>query len=118
MNRTGLINYVSAYSMCSKEKAKEWVDDIILSMAENIVRTGELKLPHFGTFRVRTRRAYKGRNPKTRAVVDVPTVVMVAFRPSEELKTRLKTKYAETLISSSTVSESSSSPRPVDDASG
>jgi DNA-binding protein HU-beta len=49
-----------------------------------------VQLVGFGTFRVKTRKARKGRNPKTGEVIKIPASKTVTFKPGSELKKTIK----------------------------
>ncbi|GAB6078960.1 HU family DNA-binding protein [Hydrogenobaculum acidophilum] len=62
----------------------------ILSKA--ILKDGYVNLYGFGTFKVSTRKARKGRNPKTGEVIDIPDQKTVRFRLNSSLKEQLNQK--------------------------
>jgi DNA-binding protein HU-beta len=43
----------------------------------------------FGSFEVKTRKARKGRNPKTGAVINIPKKKRIKFNPSKSFKDSL-----------------------------
>lgn len=56
---------------------------------DNLAAGNEVMLSGVGTFKVKLRKARKGRNPKTGELVDVPEHKKVAFVPSPIMKTKL-----------------------------
>ena len=50
----------------------------------------DVQLKGFGTFSVRQMPARKGRNPKTGEEITIPPTRKLTFRPSNELKKRIK----------------------------
>lgn len=60
----------------------------------NIIKalsTGEnVKITRFGNFIVRSKRARKGRNPKTGKHLEISARKIVVFKPSDILKERIK----------------------------
>jgi DNA-binding protein HU-beta len=49
-------------------------------------------LPGFGTFTCPTRKARKGRNPKTGEAIEIPAYTIPVFRPSKKLKASVNAK--------------------------
>lgn len=87
----------------------EWIDQIAASAGVEISKANLLKIvditfdqikkavkkdkrffvPGFGTFSVRQRKARKGRNPKTGAVINIKASKTVGFKPSKEFKSKV-----------------------------
>jgi nucleoid DNA-binding protein len=58
-----------------------------LDAITNVLRDeGRLELRGFGVFECKTRKARKGRNPKTADPVDVPEKLVVAFRAGKKME--------------------------------
>ena len=73
-------------------------DVIVRTIFDSIVRTllpgRKVEIRGFGSFRTRQRRGRIGRNPKTRARVEVPPKRVPFFRPSKELHELLERMWA------------------------
>ena len=66
-------------------------DDAIAKMLPDYVtKDGKLTLTGFGAFAVETRKARKGRNPRTGAEIQIPASKVVKFRPGKNLKDAVK----------------------------
>jgi integration host factor subunit beta len=64
---------------------------LILRMFTDAMKNGDrIEIRGFGSFVVRDYRGYKGRNPKTREVVEVKPKRLPFFRVGKELKDRIK----------------------------
>jgi len=70
----------------TKAQAEEAYDAIIGAMAEELGNGGSVTLRNFGTFTVTTRKARKGRNPRTGEAIDIPASKAVKFKPGKELE--------------------------------
>ncbi len=70
----------------SKAAGNEISDAIFETLSKGIKKDKRFTYPGFGTFTIRTRRARKGRNPQTGAVINIPASKTIGFRPSPELK--------------------------------
>lgn len=67
--------------------AEAIVSEIILSMTDALKSGDTIEIRGFGVFRQRSRRARRGRNPKTGEPVDVPNKQVVYFKMGKDLKT-------------------------------
>ena len=65
------------------------VGEIINSMINALKSGDEIEIRKFGSFRVRTRNARRGRNPKNGEAVAVPSKNIVFFKMGRELKESL-----------------------------
>lgn len=66
--------------------AEAIVAEIIQSMIDSLQEGNEIEIRGFGSFRLRSRRARRGRNPKTGESVDVPAKRVVYFKMGKDLK--------------------------------
>lgn len=66
--------------------AEAVVAEIIQSMIDALQEGNEIEIRGFGSFRLRSRRARRGRNPKTGESVDVPAKRVVYFKMGKDLK--------------------------------
>ncbi len=80
----------------SKAQALHVIDAVFSTKpGEGIIATEldagrDFALVGFGTFRTRKTKARKGRNPQTGAEIDIAASTVVAFRPGQGLKDRVK----------------------------
>jgi len=93
ITRTKLIQEVARaineHMEITNRDAEEIVNEIINSMI-NALKTGdEVEIRGFGSFRIRTRNARNGRNPKNGASVEVPSKSVVYFKQGKDLKQSL-----------------------------
>ena len=73
----------------TKKMAGEVMDNMFDLMGKAIKKDKKFSYPSFGTFVVRTRKARKGRNPQTGAVINIKASKTVGFRPAKNLKEML-----------------------------
>ncbi len=66
--------------------AKVIIDTIFSEMTESLQKGERIEIRGFGSFAVRQYGAYKGRNPKTGKIVDVPSKKLPHFKVGKELK--------------------------------
>lgn len=74
----------------SKACINEVTDAVFSTLAKGIKKDKRFTYPGFGTWTVRARKARKGRNPQTGAVINIPASKTVGFRPSPEFKGTLR----------------------------
>jgi len=77
---------VSRMMEITGKDAEAIVAEIIQSMIDSLKEGNEIEVRGFGSFRLRSRRARRGRNPKTGEAVDVPSKQVVYFKMGKSLK--------------------------------
>lgn len=90
MNKAELIDAVQAAlgGVTSKRAAGEAVDAVLGSIAKG-VKKGSVQIIGFGSFKVASRKARMGRNPKTGEPMKIKASKTVRFTPSSSLKSSL-----------------------------
>ena len=86
MTKGELIDTVAKVAKVSKRAAGDAVDATFETMSKAIKRSKRFQVPGFGTFTVRSRKARKGRNPQTGAVINIKASRTVGFKPAPDLK--------------------------------
>ena len=80
MNKNELVAAVSEKSGLSKADATRAVDATFDSIIEALSRDDEVRLVGFGTYRVSTRAASEGRNPRTGQPIQIPASKQLKFK--------------------------------------
>jgi DNA-binding protein HU-beta len=86
MTKAELVEAVARSVNISKLTANEAVDATFDSIAKAIRKSRRFQVPNFGTFTVRSRKARKGRNPQTGAMMSIGASRTVAFKAAPVLK--------------------------------
>ena len=86
MKRADLIKKVSEKENIPLKAATTIVDTLFDSMMESLEKGERIKIRGFGSFAVRHYNGYKGRNPKTGQIVEVPPKRLPFFKVGKELK--------------------------------
>ncbi len=86
MNKAELIMKVSEKANVTQKVAKVIVDTLFDGMRESLEKGERIEIRGFGSFVVRNYGGYKGRNPKTGEIVDVPPKKLPFFKVGKELK--------------------------------
>lgn len=89
MTKQELIGKLSEDLNVSKQAAKDNFEIFLNRMKEAITETGELKIPDFGIFKLRTTTPRKGRNILTGETKDIPSTKTIKFKLSKSLKDNL-----------------------------
>ncbi|WP_278367249.1 HU family DNA-binding protein [Acetobacter orientalis] len=86
LNKQELVSAVADKVTLPKAKAGEVVDAVFGAIEEALSRGQEVRLVGFGTFVTASRKAAKGRNPRTGEEIDIPASTSVRFKPGKALK--------------------------------
>ncbi|RID82197.1 HU family DNA-binding protein [Peribacillus asahii] len=90
MNKTELVQAVSAQAEITQKDAAKVVDALFETISNTLAKDEKIQLIGFGTFEVRERSARKGRNPQTGEEIDIAASKVPAFKPGKELKEAVK----------------------------
>jgi integration host factor subunit alpha len=86
MRKADIANEVYERVGISKKEAAEIIETV-LNTIKSVLQKGEtVKIAGFGNFVVRSKRARKGRNPKTGQEIGITPRRVVTFRPSQVFK--------------------------------
>ena len=77
---------VSERANVTQKVAKVIVDTLFDGMKESLEKGERIEIRGFGSFVVRNYGGYKGRNPKTGEIVEVPPKKLPFFKVGKELK--------------------------------
>ena len=86
MNKANLIKRVSEKNNIALKAAKVIVESFFDGMVESLKNGKRIEIRGFGSFSVRYYGAYKGRNPKTGKIIDVPPKKLPYFKVGKEMK--------------------------------
>jgi DNA-binding protein HU-beta len=86
MTKTDLVDAVAKSAKITRRTAGEAVDATFETISRAIKKSKRFQVPGFGTFMVRSRKARKGRNPQTGAVISIKASRTVGFKPAPTLK--------------------------------
>lgn len=86
MNKTELIDAVSAKASLEKGEAARAVDAVFDSITEALKSGDTVALVGFGTFNVKARAARSGRNPRTGETIEIAASKVPGFKAGKGLK--------------------------------
>ena len=86
MTKADLIEVVSKEAKITRVKAETVVETIFDSMKDALKKGDRVELRGFGTFAMRHYEAYRGRNPRTGEVIDVPKKRLPFFKVGKTFK--------------------------------
>jgi integration host factor subunit beta len=89
MNKAELTLQLAEKTNLTQKVAKVIVDTIFDGMRDSLIRGERIEIRGFGSFVIRDYGGYKGRNPKTGEIVDVPAKKLPFFKVGKELKERV-----------------------------
>ena len=86
MNKNDLIAAVAETSDLGKSDAARAVDAVFHNITTTLQSGGEVRVTGFGTFAVTTRKASRGRNPRTGEPIQLPETRQPKFKAGKNLK--------------------------------
>jgi integration host factor subunit alpha len=86
LTKKDLINSLYMQIGFSKKISGDLLDDILVTISDNLKENGNLKISKFGTFTVRSKKSRQGRNPITKESKIISNRNVVLFKPSKEFK--------------------------------
>jgi len=89
MNKTDLINAISAKSGLNKKNSEAALNAFISSVEDALKNGDKVVLVGFGTFEVRKRAERKGRNPQTKEEIIIPASAAPVFKAGKGLKDKV-----------------------------
>ena len=92
LTKKDLINSIYMQIGFSKNIAENLIDDLFLTIIENLKQEKKLKLSNFGTFSIRNKKSRIGRNPLTREQKVISDRDVVLFKASNEFKYLVNSK--------------------------
>ena len=90
MNKTELIDAVSAKSGLTKADSDRAFKAMVEAVTEALAKGDQVSLIGFGTFLVRERQARSGRNPRTGDAIEIAAAKIPAFKAGKALKDAVK----------------------------
>ncbi|MDR3554097.1 MAG: integration host factor subunit beta [Syntrophobacteraceae bacterium] len=89
MTKSELIEALAKAEGITLKAAEIAVNVTFQSMEQALVRSDRLEIRGFGSFKVKEYEGYKGRNPKTGALIEVSSKKLPFFKVGKELKERV-----------------------------
>lgn len=86
MTKADIVERISATTGLTKKDTAMVINRFFEVVTEALSQGNNIEIRGFGSFKVKTRRARKARNPRTGETVDVPERQVPTFKPSKELK--------------------------------
>lgn len=94
MTKSELIEAVAQRTKLTKSAAENVVNAVFETMTDALVAGKGIEIRGFGSFTVRSYRAYSGRNPRTGTTVDVTPKRLPFFRVGKEMKLQVNRQDA------------------------
>ncbi|MGM1458974.1 MAG: HU family DNA-binding protein [Columbia Basin potato purple top phytoplasma] len=92
MTKKELIKKIALANKTSISKTEEFYRIFEKTLIEAITTNEEIVLfPKIGKFKLKSRKAYIGRNPKTKKKIKIPVKKVVIFKLSKTIKDKVKT---------------------------
>lgn len=89
MTKKELIDVVAEGAGINKKEAKAAIDTLLSTIEDTLLKGDDVVLAGFGTFKVKTRAARNGVNPRTKEPVVIPESKVPTFKPGKALKDKI-----------------------------
>jgi len=89
MNKSQLIEALAREENLAFKKAEEIVNTVFEDMEKALIGGERVEIRGFGSFKIKNYEGYKGRNPKTGEIIEVPEKKLPFFKVGKELKERV-----------------------------
>ncbi len=89
MNKGELIEAVAASENMSKAAAESCINAVLDAVKKGVAKDEKVQIAGFGTFSIRTRKARKGRNPRTGEEIMIKASKTVGFKAGKALREAL-----------------------------
>jgi len=86
MNKAELVEEIANQSGLTKKACREAVDAITSVITESLARGEKVTLVGFGSFKVITKKARRGRNPQTGEEIQIPSKDVPKFESGKNLR--------------------------------
>jgi len=86
MNKGELVDYLAEKNKITKAEAVRSIEAVIEGIEHGLKKTKEVTLIGFGTFKVLSKPAREGRNPKTGEKIKIAARNAVSFKAGKGLK--------------------------------
>ncbi|HBY20267.1 MAG: DNA-binding protein [Clostridiales bacterium GWE2_32_10] len=86
MNKAELITAMAESASVTKKVAEQVLKSFQEIVATELSKDGKVQMVGFGTFETSKRSARTGRNPQTKAAIEIPASTVPRFKPGKALK--------------------------------
>jgi DNA-binding protein HU-beta len=90
MSKQDLVEVLAKKTGLSKNAAAEALNAVLEAISSSLKKGQDVVLTGFGTFKVASRKARTGRNPKTGETIKIPARKVVRFKVGAELRKAVK----------------------------
>ena len=90
LTKKEIINSIYMQLGFSKKVSENILEDFLSIILDELIQNKKVKIPKFGSFILRNKKSRVGRNPKTLEKKIITERNVVLFRPSKELKKKIK----------------------------
>lgn len=86
MNKQELVELVAKECELSKANGEKAVNAVLNGIKNGVKKSKEVRLIGFGSFSIRARKARKGRNPQTGAIINIKASKTIKFTPGQDFR--------------------------------
>lgn len=86
MNKSELVALLAEKADVTKKDAEKVLNSFVDVVGDALKKGDKIQMVGFGTFEARKRAARTGKNPQTKAVIEIPATTVPAFKAGKALK--------------------------------
>ena len=86
ITKRDLVSEISSRTGLPQIETKKVVECFLDSVARSLIEGNNIEIRGFGRFKIRSKKGYKARNPRTGEPIEVGAGKKPVFEPSKELK--------------------------------
>ena len=86
LTKKEIVNSIYMQIGYSKKISENLLEDLLITIIQNLKKNKKIKISNFGTFTVRSKKSRIGRNPKTKERKLISERNVVLFKPSKDFK--------------------------------
>ncbi|MDJ0626275.1 MAG: HU family DNA-binding protein [Candidatus Caenarcaniphilales bacterium] len=86
MNKSELIDAIAELSDLTKKDSEKSLNATLDAIYKSLSKGEEVSIANFGSFKVKKRKARKGRNPRTGEEMEIPEKNVVSFSAGKNLR--------------------------------
>jgi len=90
MTKEDIVEAIIKKTAIAKKDAVEALNTVLEEITKTLSKGGQVVLTGFGTFKVGSRAAREGRNPKTGEKINIPAMKTPKFKAGKALKDAVK----------------------------
>lgn len=90
MNKVEIVASLAEKAGLTKQEAEKAFDSLFDILIDSLAEGEKVVISGFGTFEVKTRKAREGHDPRSREIIQIPSIKAATFKPGKVLKEKVR----------------------------